>query len=157
MRTVLILSVLGLLTACASEPKWRTVDVKAPFGEAWNAFVDVGVTNGYRQFDGPDGTDRGMRVFVSTWRESPAPFRMSARTRLRGKFERPEGQDDAWQIRFYVQRQKVREIEAGFDPHEADWSDDGQDGDREDIILGQLRLRFGQDLGITPESERMRH
>ena len=46
-------------------------------------------------------------------------------------------------LEFHVQRQVVKNMSPGFEPKERDWSDSGQDRTREDVLYGQIRLRFG--------------
>jgi hypothetical protein len=143
--------------ACKAPNRWTPVTVDRPFGELWDGFVAIAERQGYIM--DRRGSDRGLREFVSHWRESPAPFGMSNRTRLHGRFTRPQadeaGEDvPGWKLEFYVQRQAVTNMKPGFEPKETDWSDSGQDQTREDVLLGQLRLRFGQDLGIDPSFRR---
>lgn len=141
-----------LLGACSTPTDWAAVRVDRDFGELWESFVAIAERQGY--MTDRRRTDRGLRVFVSHWRETPAPFGMGSRSRLHGEFERPEDGSDGWTLRFHVQQQKVTNMRAGFHPSERDWSDDGQDRTREDVILGQLRLRFGQELGLEPSYRR---
>jgi hypothetical protein len=154
LRTALLIPLLALFAACSAPESWRSVEVDSSFGETWTAFGEIATTNGYRMDE--DESDRGLRIFTSRWRASPAPFRKGARTRLHARFERPEDNADRWRIDFRVQRQTISDISGGFDPEEGDWDDGGQDAAREDVILGQLQIRFGQPLQVTPEYERMR-
>lgn len=147
-KTFLVFLLALCAAACSSPPSRAVVQVNRGFGELWDGFVAIAERQGY-MMDRRD-SDRGLRVFVSHWRENPAPFGMGSRTRLHGEFERPEDGSPGWQLRFYVQRQVVKDMRPGFEPNDDDWSDNGQDRTREDVILGQLRLRFGQELGVQP-------
>jgi hypothetical protein len=80
---------------------------------------------------------------------------MGSRSRLVARFERPEPDRDGtveegWMLEFHVQRQVVKNMSPGFNPQERDWSDSGQDRTREDVLYGQIRLRFGHELGVSP-------
>jgi len=143
-----VLPLLLGLAACASSPSWRSVTHDAPFEDIWVQFVQIAAANGYALDEAE--TDRGQRIFVSTWRTVPASFRGASRSRVHARFERPEGETSGWMIEFYVEKQSVDDPKLSFDPIDADWDDAGQDGQREDILLGQTRLAFGQDLGLEP-------
>lgn len=159
IRTACALGCLILATACATPPRWMDVVVDRPFGEIWDGFVAIAERQGYIM--DRRASDRGLRQFVSHWRESPAPFGMGSRTRLHGKFGRPDPTEDGhpvagWKLEFRVERQVVKDMAPGFEPEESDWTDGGQDGTREEVLAGQLRLRFGQSLGVDPSFERSR-
>jgi hypothetical protein len=140
----------AVLSGCSTPPKPVQLELPVAFGEAWEGFADIADRSGYR-ID-PNASDRGMRVFVSRWLERPAPFGKGNRTRVHGKFVRDERDGEFWRLEFWVERQVVKDISRGFEPEDPDWSAAGQDGNREEIMLGQLRLRFGKELGITPGS-----
>ncbi len=147
-----LLLLLASLASCTSPPKPLEIEVPLGFGEAWEHFVDVANRAGFRQDTGE--TDRGLRVFVSRWRESPAPFGKGSRTRLHGEFEQNQDAPDVWRLDFWVERQIVKDIAIGYDAQDKDWSAAGQDAEREQILLGQLRLRYGHELGILPKEEK---
>lgn len=139
-----------LLASCASPVRWREVEHDAAFESMWNQLVRTATRSGYPANN--NETDFGLKQYVSQWRSTPAPFRQGRRTRLHAEFERLD-EKPGWRIRFYMEQQKVTDIAIGFEPEEDDWSDNGQDPGKEDVLLGQLRLAFGQDLGIRPSFE----
>lgn len=153
-RITVLAAVLALAFAgCSSPPKPLELEIPLGFGETWEHFADIADRSGFRL--DPSGTDRGLRVFVSRWRESPAPFGKGVRTRLHGAFEKVDeranpSRREAWRLEFWVERQTVTDISRGFEPRESDWVDQGQDREREQILMGQLRLRYGQELAIEP-------
>lgn len=154
-RLALACLAVSLAAACSSPPTPLELEVPLGFGETWEHFADVAERSGFRM--DPVASDRGLRIFISRWRESPAPFGKGVRTRLQGRFERVEPKPEhagkeLWRLEYFVERQIVTDISRGFEAEEDDWSDDGQDGEREQILLGQLRLRYGQALGIQPRS-----
>lgn len=146
---MLSFALLSGLWSCGAAPaSWSTVEADVGFGEFWEGFASIAERQGY-PIDFSQ-SDRGLRVYVSKWRTTPAPFAMGRRTRLHGRFERTAEGQPGWRLQFYVQNQSATDIGSGFEPEEDDWSDAGQDRLREDVLLGQLRLRFGQQLGIQP-------
>ena len=151
VRSSPFVAALVLLAACSTNWNWRQVEADALFEDVWGEFAQIAARNGYPE--DMSKTDRGQRKFVSRWRSITAPFRRSERTRVIGEFAKTEAQH--WQVRFYVERQTVGDMAKGFfDVSEADWSNAGQDRDKEDLMFGQLRLTFGQELGIQPSYRR---
>jgi hypothetical protein len=150
---LLALGLAAISAGCTTPRSWAMVVVDRPFGEIWDGFVEIAERQGYAA--DLQETDRGLRKYTSRWREAPAPFGMGSRSRLVARFERPEpGPDgevlEGWMLEFHVQRQVVKNMSPGFDPQERDWSDSGQDRTREDVLYGQIRLRFGHELGVSP-------
>lgn len=151
VNAIRLLPLLVLTMSCGTSYQWRELQDPSDFDLVWTRFVDIATVSGYAA--DPLETDRGLRKFASRWREQPAPFRMGRRTRIVAEFERRED-EPGWTVRFAIPMQAIDSIEAGFEPREEDWADRGQDFEREEIMLGQLRLAYGQDLGIRPTYER---
>ncbi|MCA8943498.1 MAG: hypothetical protein KDB80_13120 [Planctomycetes bacterium] len=141
-----------LCAACAAPVQWREIDREDSLDSIWEQFAQMASTSGFM----PDAkTDRGLRRYVSKWRHVPGPtlFR-PGRVRLHGEFERPDS-GAGWKVRFYVEKQVVKDIGVSTQSTtEDDWSDAGQDVTKEEILLGKLRVRFGQAVGVTPTHER---
>lgn len=163
--------------ACQAPPVWREVRTDEGFGRLWEEFEDVAVSQGFPA-DG-EHTDRGLRVYRSKWRTIEAAFGNAERTRLHAEFELEEVTDEQaedsrkaaeergemgleplypvleagserWLMRFRVERQEIHTIGKGLNPVEDDWSGAGNDDPKELRILGMLRLRLGQPLGLDP-------
>lgn len=145
----LLLSIV--FAGCTAPTQWREFEHDAPFEDMWRGLVEIAEHHGF--FTDAAASDRGERRFVSQWRELPAPFRRGYRDRLHAEFTRPE-QRPGWYLRFWIEHQVVTDIARGFEAEEGDWKSAGQDTRREDVVLGQLRLRFGQELGVVPRQER---
>lgn len=146
MSRTLAISIF-LLAGCAAPIEWREVEHDQSFEHMWGRFTLIAANSGF-PIDGVE-SDRGMKKFVSKWRGQAAAFGKSQRRRLHAEFERRES-EPGWRIRFHIQNQVVTDMAPGFGAVDADWSDRGQDATQEQILLGQLRLAFGQDLGIDP-------
>ncbi len=148
------LAALVILAACASTYRdWQDVGVREhPFQDLWEAIVDVSTRHGMPQ--DTKNTDRGRGQFASRWREVTPGFGQSVRQRVRAELiEQPgEGGRAKWQVRLCVERERVKDLAHSLQPREEDWSADGQDQQLEQIIVAQLRLRFGDPLP-APESD----
>lgn len=85
---------------------------------------------------------------MSRWREVTPGFGQSMRQRVRAELVEQKGEGDAvvWQVRLCVERERVKDLAHSLQPREEDWSSDGQDQELEQIIVTQLRLRFGDPL-----------
>jgi len=114
------------------------------FGDVWVGLQHVTRRLGYAADRGE--TDRGRRVFQSTWRTQAKFPRGSARHRVRAEVNRIEPNKPGWRVRCYVERQKVDTIGRSLNPREEDWEPDGQDLDRENTFVGTLRAELG--LGV---------
>ena len=155
MPTKLLTSLLALLCAslvlssCALFGKQnfrhRELDVrKHTFGQVWRGFDGASRRQGF--LSEPGKTDRGAKKYESRWIERIAPFRRGRRFRLAAEFVRPEDQPAVWRIRYYVETQRVDNLKKVMNPEEDDWEPAGQDGLKEDVLMGVLRGEFG--LGI---------
>ena len=143
-----LLTALTALSACASTYRdWQDLGVRPQaFQDIWDAVAEVSTRHGMA----PHGryTDRGRGQFTSRWREVTPGFGQSMRQRVRAQLIEQKGEDDAvlWQVRLCVERERVKDLGRSLQPREEDWSSDGQDQELEQIIVTQLRLRFGDPL-----------
>ena len=152
---LVLCALVALVVAGCSGPKaWREVDSDRGFGDVWNSFEQIADQAGYRA--DVSATDRGRREFVSRWRVADGGLRGAERTRLHARFTRPDDEPELWRLEFYIERETAGDMKSRLDPEEGDWESAGQDGLREEVMLGQLRLEFGQDLGIRPSYQRER-
>jgi len=149
-----VCALLLLSSACATHFDYTEIDVgSVPFEDAWTAVVEISETDGF--LVDPAGTDRGKKIFESTWRTQAVPFRVSAgvhrgvRRRVHAEFTRPEDKT-SWTIRYYVERQVISDIAGAMDPQEDDWSAGGQDFETERRIAAKLAVRFQPGLEGTP-------
>lgn len=128
---------LLLLASCGLTASWQSVEKNLPFEDLW---LEMGRLAGLHGFPPDLGeTDRGNRVYVSRWREYPAPFRFGRRSRLHAKFSNL-GERDQWLLEFYIEQQVIGNLGRGFEAKETDWKPSGQDVQREEVLLSQLRL-----------------
>lgn len=138
--------------ACTAPVEWREIEREDSLDAIWQQFAQMAATSGF--VPGAE-TDRGLRRYVSKWRQVPGPtlFR-PGRVRLHGEFERPDA-GAGWLVRFHVEKQVVKDIGISTQSTtDDDWSAAGQDPTKEEILLGKLRVRFGQAVGVTPIHER---
>jgi len=135
--------------SCGTSYHWQSIDKQEPFEDLWFEVARLAGTHGFAPNHAL--TDRGKRVYVSVWREYPAPFRFGRRSRFKAQFL-PKENGKGWRIEFYIQQQVVKDMAHGFNPGEGDWSDSGQDVAREQVILGQLRLFRNRSHSSRPES-----
>lgn len=143
-----LFTALAVLSACASTYRdWQDLGVRPQaFQDLWDAVAEVSTRHGMpphvRQ------TDRGRGQFTSRWREVTPGFGQTMRQRVRAELIEQKGEADAvvWQVRLCVERERVKDLAHSLRPREEDWSSDGQDQELEQIIVTQLRLRFGDPL-----------
>lgn len=142
-----ILATLLLLAGCTAPTRWREIERVDELGSVWRHFQQTASTAGF--IPGPE-TDRGLRRYVSRWRSAGGVrlFR-SARARLVAEFERSDS-GEGWKIRFHVERQEVNDLGVSQRISESDWTAAGQDASTEELLLGMLRVRFGERLDIEP-------
>ena len=50
-------------------------------------------------------------------------------------------------VRYFIEQQRVADLERSFSPVEDDWDEDGQDAQQEQIFGARLRMRLGMELG----------
>ncbi len=131
---------LVALVGCAAPRHWQELDVgDRDFEQVWTTFAEISRKTGH-----PAGseTDRGLREFVSRWRERPLPFGKSRRTRVHGKFERDET-TRAWLVSYRVEAQRVKDFARAMEPSPDDWVAAGQDDQLEQLIGAQMQTQLG--------------
>lgn len=148
LRWLLLFLVLVPTSACGVTFDWRSVDKEEPFEDLWFEVTRLADSHGFPRSHAD--TDRGKRIYVSVWREYPAPFHLGRRSRFRARFL-PQEDGSGWRIEFYIQMQTVENLARGFVVEQGDWSDAGQDSSREDTILGQLRMFRNRNLPAQSE------
>lgn len=132
-----------VMTGCFTfSPTYRELDAPdKSFGDIWVGMQLLTRRLGYAA-DRAE-TDRGRRVFQSTWRTQTRFPRGSVRHRVRVEVDRIEVNMPGWRLRCYVERQRVDTIGRSLSPREEDWEPDGQDLERENTFMGQLRTELG--------------
>ncbi len=143
---------MAMFSSCSAPMNDVVFSTDSPKSEVWRRFKKVASSNQFSEDVGE--SDEGKGLFISKWNTFVAPFGLSKRSRLQAYFERSQGADaSGWTIYYHIEKQEVDDISKSFEVNEDDWSAAGQDRTREEIMLGQLRISFGQDLGITPKFE----
>ncbi len=109
------------------------------FGECYDGVEFLATRDGFTP--DPLVCDRGVGMWQSRWRERQIGLGRAGRFRLKAEVLIDEGSADAgWVVRFAVQQQKVKDLGKSMNPTEDDWSEDGQDSERE-VIFGQKLAR----------------
>lgn len=150
IRDLVRVSLLVGLSALCSCSTWNWQEVNAgplAFEDVWGAVEDVAQVDGYPVDQA--ATDRGLKVFQTRWRTRELPFRMGQRKRVHAEFEQRDEKDDWW-VLFYVEQQKISDIDQTFDPEEDAWSSNGQDTDTERRFAVKLADRF-RDLAANQD------
>lgn len=141
MRARCLLWFLPLFASCGTVRDWRELET-APMtvGECFDGIVHVATGVGFTSDDSV--TDRGLGVWQSRWRfRTLPPVGHPARYRLRVEMLLDEGSPtDGWPLRFAIDQETVDDLRRSMDPREEDWSDDGQDREKE-AILGEALSR----------------
>ena len=136
--TVALGAVLALMS-CSWSPTWQTTAIgKTSFEDAWTAVEDIAAIDGY-PIDHA-GTDRGLRVLRTKWRQRVMGFRGSERKRIHAEFD--QGEEGEWFVRLCVERQNVPDMAKSADPEEEDWKSAGQDAETEQRLVAKLNMRF---------------
>ncbi len=135
-----LLPLLLSFAACGTVTDWREMK-SAPmtFGTCYDGLLFIATRDGFR----PDSlaSDRGVGTWQSVWRERQIGLGRPGRYRLRAEVLIEEGSTEAgWPIRYAIQQQKVKDLRHSLQPAEEDWSDDGQDRERE-VIFGEKLVR----------------
>ena len=148
LLTVLLLALVG---CSAAPPTYRELDAPgASFSQVWMGMQHVTRRLGYAA-DG-NVTDRGKRVFQSSWHTLPRFPRGTIRHRMRAEVVRIAPGEPGWRIRYYVEQQTVDSITRSLSPREEDWEAAGQDGLKERVFIGTLRAELGLKV-LTPTTE----
>ena len=141
MRARCLLSVPLLLVSCGTVRDWRELQTAPmPLGEAFDGLEHVATGVGFAA--DASVTDRGMGIWQSRWRERIEPVkRHPARYRLRAEILVDEGSAElGWPLRYAIDQETVDDLRRSVQPREEDWSDAGQDREKE-AILGEALAR----------------
>lgn len=127
---------LALVLAACSTPRYTMLEV-GPLNKAevWRGMTGVAASAQYPP--GP-GTDQGLLIFESRWRNTVLQDRHPGRRRLYMDAQPLSGFEHRWVVRYYVEQQKVRERGLLYARSEADWSSDGQNTLEEEEIARKL-------------------
>lgn len=147
-----VLLVLCLsLAACSTAYEWQEFR-SGPTTQAdvYDAIDTLARADGF----GPSTeSDRGLAVWVSRWRVQQLGLGRPGRLRLRAEILLDESSaETGFTIRYYFERQKVKELKHAQNPQEDDWSDDGQDQEREFLFGEKLKRRLPA-VKVDSESE----
>lgn len=111
------------------------------FGECYDGVEFLATRDGFTP--DPLACDRGVGTWQSRWRERQIGLGRAGRFRLRAEVLIDEGSSDVgWIVRYAVQQQKVKDLGKSMTPKEEDWSDDGQDAEREFTFGQKLERRL---------------
>lgn len=142
MKSASLLPLLLCLPACGTVTDWREMrSAPMTFGACYDGLVFIAQRDGFSADSLT--TDRGNGSWQSRWRERQIGLGRPGRYRLRAEVMIDEGNDaTGWPVRFAVDQQKVKDLTKSLQPREEDWSDDGQDVEREAILGEKLSRRL---------------
>lgn len=131
-----------LASACTTVTDWQELQT-APMslGECYDGLAFIAQNDGFA----PDVStcDRGNGLWQSRWRMRQLGLNRPGRFRLRAEIIIEEGsREKGWPVRFAIDQQKVKDLRRSNDPVEDDWSEDGQDREREAIFGDKLARRL---------------
>ena len=135
--------------ACGTVTAWRELRT-APmtFGEGFDGIEFIASRDGF----GRDTlhSDRALGYWQSRGRSREPGLGRPGRYRLRIEVMIDEGSVEAgWPVRYAIYQEKVKDLAHSRQPREEDWSQDGQDRERE-TILGEKLVRRLAPKTVTP-------
>lgn len=142
-----LLGSLLLLPACGTSFEWKEFrSGPTTQAEVFDAIEELAKAEGF----GPSAEcDRGLAVWVSRWRQQQLGLGRPGRLRLRAEILLEESSPtEGFTVRYWFERQKVKELKYSQNPREQDWSDDGQDEEREYLFGEKLRRRLPKALVV---------
>ncbi|MGE3175595.1 MAG: hypothetical protein AB7O97_23425 [Planctomycetota bacterium] len=144
------LLLLALLPACGTVREWQELQTgPASRAEVYDAVEFLARTDGFAPEVG--ACDRGLAVWESRWRFRQLGLGRPGRFRLRAEILIDDGSaETGWIVRYCVEQQQVKDLKKSMDPAEEDWSDGGQDGEREFLFGERLRRRLATIAGPVP-------
>lgn len=131
-----------LLASCSMVKDWREIRT-APmsYGQCFDGLSYVANGDGFTA--DLIESDRGLGIYQSRWRQLPLALNRPGRYRLYAEVLLDEGSATAgWTIRYVIEQQKVKDLRKSLEPQEDDWSDDGQNRERETIFGEKLVRRL---------------
>lgn len=132
---------------------WREVRTgPATQAQVYDAVEFLARTDGFSASESQ--CDRGLGTWTSRWRFRQMGLGRPGRFRLISELMLDEGSNETgWIIRFLVEQQMVKDLVKSRDPQEDDWTDDGQDTEREYLFAQRLarRLGAGEATGREPD------
>jgi hypothetical protein len=137
------LAFLVLVSACAVHDFQHFQTGPLTRGQLWAGVSEVAET----RFRSSAVTDQGLGIFQSQWRHEVLRRGHAGRTRLRVELDPRPGPEEGWVVRYFIEQQRVADLERSFSPVEDDWEEDGQDAQQEQIFGARLRMRLGLELG----------
>jgi len=132
--------------SCASGyHDYQTLHVtELPFEDVWSICVEEVVQSGF-ELD-PTQLDRRQGKLVTKWNASPGPFGKGERTRLQLEVDKIDPK--TFNVRFFIEQQKNKNLRHAFHPREEDWSSSGQYALAETTLAHQLQSSVAQRKGI---------
>jgi len=137
------LVLLPMTASCGTVYNWREVrSGPATQAEVYDAVEYLARTDGFQRSEGE--CDRGLAVWASRWRYRQIGLGRPGRYKLRAEVLLENGsKEEGWVVRYIIEQQKVKDLGRSLDPAETDWSNDGQDGEREFLFGQRLQMRLG--------------
>lgn len=136
---VLAATLLIPLGACNMAKNWTELRTgPMPIAQVYDNVEFVATSDGFRP--SPPDCDRGLGIWQSRWRRRAQQDGRPGRTRLRVEIESLDPQ--GWLVRWYVEQQRVKDLDKAQTPREDDWSSNGQDGEREHLFGARLSRRL---------------
>jgi hypothetical protein len=145
-------AVLLLLCAgCGSARNWCEVPVHSlSFAEVYDG-IEMVSRDGF--VPEPEQCDRGLGVYQSRWHESGQSLGLRPiRVRLRAEIMEGGSREKGWVVRYCVEQQKVKDMGKFTELSEKDWSNAGQDPEREANIGNRLRRYYATRQGDVDQA-----
>jgi hypothetical protein len=129
-----------LFVACGTVHDWRELRTDPmTLAEAYEGIAFVASGDGF--LNDASVSDRGLGTWQSRWKQRTLENRHPGRFRLRAEVLLDQGSAaNGWPIRYAILQQTVKDLRRSVTPQEDDWSNNGQDRERE-AILGEKLFR----------------
>jgi hypothetical protein len=127
--------------SCGTARNWTEVPVRSlSFAEVYDG-IEMVSRDGF--VPSPEDCDRGLGIYQSRWHESGQSLGLRPiRVRLRAEIMEGGSREKGWVVRYCVEQQKVKDMGKFTEVAEKDWSNDGQDTEREANIGNRLRSYY---------------
>lgn len=137
-HSLVLFAALLLGAGCTTSKNWRELLVdKLPIGVVYSDIEFVAVHDGY--VASIADSDAGLGTWHSKWRLKQLPLGRPGRFRLSAEIHE-DGRAGGWRVRWCIEQQRVKDLGKSIDYVEDDWSDDGQDAERE-LLFGERLSR----------------